>query len=254
MKKTVVVTGADRGLGYEIARQCAKRGDVVFAGKYRTKWPLLAELAQTYPENVHIIPLDVRYDKSVASAAAYILEHTDKIDILFNVAGVWLSHGSGSILDNKYDYDKMAEEFNVNALGMLRVTQALIVAVLKGFDKLIINISSEAGSITNCKKNDQPGYCMSKAALNMASVVVLNNIRNMGGAVLNIHPGWMQSVIGNPADPDAPYVPLPTLEQVKFQTTPERSAEGILHIAEEYDRFSGREPGFVNYLGDPMKY
>lgn len=253
-KRTIVVTGADRGLGYELVKQCAERGDLVFAGKYRSNWHLLEELADKYPKNVEVVPLDVRYDDSVKAAADQILSCADSIDILINNAGVWLSHNSGTILDDGLDYGRMMEEFNVNALGSLRVTQALIHGVLNSFDKVVANISSEASSITGCHKTDQPGYCMSKAAMNMWSGIVLNTIGPKGGAVLNFHPGWMQSVIGSPADPEAPFVPLPGEEQVKFYTTPANTAAGILHILEEPERFSYDRPAFVNYHGDAMKY
>lgn len=253
-KRTVVITGADRGLGYELARQCAQRGDMVFAGKYRTNWHLLEELKAEYPENVEIVPLDVRYDESVKAAAELILKKTDSVDILINVAGVWLSHDSGTILDGRFDYGRMMEEFNVNALGSLRVTEALMPAILNSFDKVVANLSSEASSITECKKTDQPGYCMSKAAINMWSAIVLNTIGPLGGAVLNFHPGWMQSVIGCSAEPDAEFVELPNPEKVKFYTTPANTAAGILKILEEPERFSFSTPAFINYRGDAMRY
>lgn len=253
-KRTVVITGADRGLGYELARQCAERGDMVYAGKYRTNWHLLEELKEKYPDRVEIVPLDVRYDESVKRAAEMILGKSDKIDILLNVAGVWLSHNSGTVLDGHFDYGRMMEEFNVNALGSLRVTEALIHAVLNGYDRVVANLSSEAASITSCQKTDQPGYCMSKAAINMWSSVVLNTIKSRGGTVLNFHPGWMQSVIGSSAEPDAPFEELPDEDKVQFYTTPEHTAEGILHILDEPERFAGSVPAFINYHGDVMKY
>lgn len=253
-KRTVVITGADRGLGYELALQCAQRGDMVFAGKYRNNWHLLEELKERFPEQVEIVPLDVRYDDSVKKAAELILKKTDAIDILINNAGVWLSHDSGTVLEDGFDYERMMEEMNVNAFGSLRVTQALVHGVLRSYDKVIANLSSEASSITGCHKTDQPGYCMSKAAVNMWSAIVLNTIGPKGGAVLNFHPGWMQSVIGCPADPDAEYAELPTAEQVKFYTTPANTASGILHILDEPERFSYDKPAFINYHGDAMKY
>ena len=252
-QRTIVVTGADRGLGYELARQYAQRGDIVFAGKYRENWHLLEELKAAHPDTVHIVPLDVRSDACVAQAAKEILSKTNSIDILLNVAGVWLSHDSGTVLEGQFQFDRMMEEFNVNALGGLRVTQALISAVLRSFDRVVANISSEAASISGCHKVDQPGYCMSKAALNMWSCIVLNAIRPKGGAVLNFHPGWMQSVIGSPAEPDAPFVSLPELSDVKFYVTPAQSAAGIIAILDEPERFSYDRPGFINYRGDQMK-
>lgn len=251
-QKTIVVTGADRGLGYEFVKQYLERGEKVFAGKYKTRWRLLEELKKQYPDTLTIVDMDVRSEESVRRAADSILVQTDKIDILINNAGVWMDHNTGTILEDKMDYEAMTEQFNVNALGALRVTNALIEAVLNSFDKLVANVSSEAGRMTKCVKDNQFGYCMSKAALNMASCIILNGIRSSGGAVINLHPGWMQSVIGESVSPDAEYVQAPKPGEVKFYTTPAITAKGLIQILDEPERFSGHMPGFVNYRGDEM--
>ena len=252
--RTIFVTGADRGLGYELARQYAERGEIVFAGKFRSHWGLLEKLQERFPETVHIVEMDVSSDESVRKAAEEILSKTDKVDILINNAGVWLDHDNGTILDGGFDYERMMRQFNINALGSLRVTEALIHAILKGYDCVVANISSEAGSIYNCKKTSQFGYCMSKCAMNMWSAIVLNTIQPRGGAVLNFHPGWMQSVIGSSADADASFVELPDNKDVKFYVTPAQSAEGIMKVLDEPERFSFARPGFINYRGDQMLY
>lgn len=253
-QRTVVITGAERGLGLALAAEYLKRGDRVFAGKYGRNWNFLEELKERYPETLSIVDLDVRSDESVTKAADFILERTGAIDILINNAAVWKEQNTGTILEDKMDYEAMMEQFNVNALGALRVTHALIHAVLNSFDQLVVNVSSEAGSMTECSKDTQFGYCMSKAALNMASCIVLNGIRKKGGAVINLHPGWMQSVIGNPADPDAPFVEPAKPGEVKFYTTPEITARGFIRILDEPERFSAHMPGFVNYRGDKMNW
>lgn len=250
--RTVVVTGADRGLGYELARQYVERGDIVFAGKFRTNWNLLEELQAKYPDRLTIVEMDVSSTESVRAAAEVIKAATDSIDILINNAGVWMSEDSGTILDDKFDYDKIMREININALGALRVTQALIKPILNSFDRLVANVSSEAGSITACSKDSQPGYCMSKAAMNMQSCVVLNGIRKYGGQVINLHPGFMQSVIWTSPETDAEFVALP--EKARFYVTPAETAEGFIKILDEPERFSSNIPGFVNYRGDVMKY
>ena len=215
---------------------------------------MLEQLKEQYPDTLEIVALDVRSDESVARAAQAILNKTEAIDILINNAGIWLDHNTGTILEDRIDYEAILEQMNVNALGALRVTHALIPAVLNSFDRLVVNVSSEAASMAECGKDNQFGYCMSKAALNMASCIVLNGIRKKGGAVINLHPGWMQSVIGEPADPDAPYVEPAKPGEVKFYTTPEITAKGFLCILDEPERFSGHMPGFVNYRGDRMHW
>lgn len=253
-QKVIVVTGADRGLGYELVRQYLERGDRVFAGKFRSNWKLLEELQENYPDTLDLVEMDVSSEESVADAAGKILSGTESIDILINNAGIWMDHNTGTILEGRIDYDAITKQLDVNALGALRVTQSLIHAVLKSFDKLVANVSSEAASMLECGKDNQFGYCMSKAALNMASCIILNGIRTSGGAVINLHPGWMQSVIGEPVDRDAPYVEPAKPGKVKFYTTPEITARGFIRILDEPERFSGHMPGFVNYRGDLMNW
>lgn len=253
-KKTVVVTGADSGLGFALVKAYLERGDRVFAGRYREKWHLLDELKQQYPRTLEVVALDVRSLDSVNDAAKEILAKTDAIDILINNAAIWLDHNTGTILDHRLNYDAIMAQIDVNALGALRVTEALIDAVLNSFDQLVVNVSSEAASMTECSKDDQFGYCMSKAALNMASCIILNGIRKKGGAVINLHPGWMQSIIGKPADADAPFAEPAKSGEVKFYTTPEITAAGFLRILDEPERFSRHMPGFVNYRGDAMNW
>lgn len=253
-QKVIVVTGADRGLGFALVKEYLGRGERVFAGKYKKNWHLLERLKEEYPDTLEIVDLDVGDDESVRNAAEVILKSTDSIDILINSAGIWLDHDTGSILENRLDSKTIMEQINVNALGAVRVTNMLIHAVLNSFDKLIANVSSEAASMSDCEKEDQFGYCMSKAALNMASCIILNGIRKKGGSVINLHPGWMQSVIGEAADSNAPYVEPNKPGEVKFYTTPEITARGFVCILDEPERFSGHMPGFVNYRGDKMNW
>ncbi len=253
MKKTVFITGADRGLGFELARKYAESGDRVFAGRFKKNWHLLDDLAARFPDTLHVVPLDVGNSESVKAAAEFTKGRTRSIDILINVAGVWLSADTGTILDDGFDYDRMLTEFNVNALGTLRVTQALIGLVLESYEKLVVNLSSEAGSIGGCAKDGQPGYCMSKAAVNMQSVIVLNAIRKHGGNVMDIHPGWMLSVIGKAtADPDEAFCEMP--EGVRYYVTPGQVAENIFELLKNPERFNSDEPAFINSFGERLKW
>lgn len=253
-QRVVVVTGADRSLGFELARQYVERGDIVFAGKFKSNWHFLEDLKTKYPETLHIVEMDVSNTESVNRAAVEILTQTDKIDILINNAGVWLDHQTCTILEDGMNYDQMIEQFNINALGALRVTHALIHAIVRSYDRLVAYVSSEAGSLSGCRKINSFGYCMSKVAMNMQAIITLNGIREKGGQVILLHPGNMQSVIGAPHDADAPFVEMPTEDDVRFYTTPEETAKGFIQILNEPERFAIRNPGFVNYRGDTMPF
>lgn len=253
-QRVVVVTGADRSLGFELVRQYLERGDIVFAGKYKSNWHFLEDIHPRFSDRLTIVDMDVSSTESVNRAAEIILGKTDKIDILINNAGVWLDHDGKSILDGPLDYDRMMAQININALGALRVTSALIKAIVNSYDKLVACVSSEAASLSGCRKTSQFGYCMSKVAMNMQAIIVLNGIRHLGGQVILLHPGNMQSVIGAPHGADAPFVEMPTEDDVRFYTTPEETAKGFIEILNEPERFAIRNPGFVNYRGDTMPF
>ena len=174
------------------------------------------------------------------------------LDLLINNAGIH-SATSYEVLE-KADLDECREVYDVNALGPLRVVKAFLSLIPTDGTGMIVNISSDSGSIGTAGRIKEFDYCMSKAALNMASCIILNGIRKKGGAVINLHPGWMQSVIGEPADPDAPYAEPAAPGEVKYYTTPEITARGFLKILDEPERFSGHMPGFVNYRGDRMNW
>lgn len=255
--KKIFVTGADRGLGYELVSKLLQDGHIVFAGKYRTQWNDLDKLHEKYSDKLHIISLDVSSNSSVRDAAEYVKANTQVIDVLINNAAVCLSDFGKDIFSKltDSDFEKMLTEYNINALGALRVTNSLIELITKSYDRLILNISSEAGSIGTCWRTTGFGYCMSKTAMNMQSALVLNSIRSQhGGEVINIHPGFMQSVIGvADTSADMPHVDMSS--DIKFFTTPENTAQHICELINgDHDRYTKDKPAFINYLGDSITW
>ncbi len=250
-KQVAIITGASGGIGSTRLVLRENIDEIWAIARNREK---LDALKKDFGDKIIAISQDLGDADAMRSLADMLRTENPVVAYLINNAGVWLDHTSGDILSGHQDYDAIFEQFNVNAVGAIRVIEALVQPLLKGFDKLVANISSEAGSIDGNSKPDQLGYCMSKAAMNMMSCCVLYAIRPKGGMVLNFHPGWMQSVIGGPAGPDGPFVELPRVEDVKFYVTPAQSAEGIMKVLDEPERFSGKNPGFVNYRGDRMQY
>jgi NAD(P)-dependent dehydrogenase (short-subunit alcohol dehydrogenase family) len=244
-------------LGFELVKKLVEHGGTVFAGKYRTQWTLLEQLRKQWPDRLHIMDLDVSSGSSVRKATDYISNATGSIDVLINNAGVCLSSFGKNIfteLDDS-DYELMLTEYNINALGALRVTNALISLIVKGYDRLIVNISSEAGSIGTCWRTAGFGYCMSKAAMNMQSAITYNAVRNQHGCeLINFHPGFMQSVIGvADASPGMPHVEM--AQDIKYYTTPENTAQHIFQIiCGDHNRYVRDKPAFINYLGDPIEW
>lgn len=204
MNKVAYVTGCDRGLGLALTKVLLAKGYKVFAGSYMPDWPELGELAQKEP-NLNIVHVDVGSDKSTARAAEFIHQQTEHIDILINNAGI-MKDRSDDIFGDLY-FEDMMQLYNVNTLGPLRVTRSVIDLLLKGEDKRLVNISSEAGSIADNWRTSLYGYCMSKTALNMQGAILQRHLKEFGIKVLHFHPGWVRSYItgefDNQADIDA---------------------------------------------------
>jgi|HigsolmetaAR203D_1030402.scaffolds.fasta_scaffold01514_4 NAD(P)-dependent dehydrogenase (short-subunit alcohol dehydrogenase family) len=239
--KTAVVTGADRGLGLALAEQFAMNGYTVFAGKYLEDWTHLDDAAKNSGGRIRVVPLDVGRDASVREAARLIAEQTDSVDVLVNNAAVAGKLGrSGSILD-ELDFDDMLNTININAIGSLRVTHALMPHILRSGSKLVVNISSEAGSVGQSWRVNGFGYCMSKAAMNMHSTIVYNKIKDLGGHVLNLHPGWMKGWLGGSYNDAA-------------DLDPRESAAYLMAIIKRYRTYQTNQPAYLDYLGNRLKW
>ena len=195
MKKNVVVTGADRGLGLAMVAQLAELGHVVFAGQFMPHWTELGDLAGHYPQNIHIVPLDVASLDSVQEAAAQVKKQVDDVDVLINNAGVNSLSRTQMIADG-IDYDEMHRLYNVNSLGALRMVETFLPLLENGKTKRLCFVSSEAGSVTRATRDAWYCYMMSKAALNMGVKIMFNDLRAQGYVFRLYHPGGIKSYIG----------------------------------------------------------
>ena len=192
MDRIAVVTGADRGLGLALTAGLLERGWRVFAGQYMPEWPELQALARRAPQCLSIVGLDVASTSAVRAAARYVAAAADHVDLLINNAGV-TSLTSARDIREPQDYPEMQRLYDVNALGPLRVVEAFMPLLDLGTMKRLCFVSSEAGSITNCRRTSWYGYCMSKAALNMAVRILFNDLRPEGYSFRLYHPGWMRT-------------------------------------------------------------
>ena len=192
MQPIAFITGADRGLGFALCEGLLERGWCVFGGQYMPDWPELVALAERSPDRLHPVPLDVTSAESVQAAAQTVAGMADRVDLLINNAGV-ISPTVERALSEDLDYAEMHREFDVNALGPLRVVDAFLPLTDQSAMKRLCFVSSEAGSITRCERQSWYGYCMSKAALNMAIKITFTRLRPEGYTFRAYHPGWMRS-------------------------------------------------------------
>jgi NAD(P)-dependent dehydrogenase (short-subunit alcohol dehydrogenase family) len=235
MKRIACVTGADRGLGYFLAEWLLEHGYTVFAGQYMEQVESLIRLKEKYPEHLELVPLDIGSDDSVRRAARFIAGKTGHVDLVINNAGIIHPQDDATMLVG-LDFEAMAQLYNVNTLGALRVSNALMGLLLQGPRKLIVNISSEAGSISRNQRINMYGYCMSKSALNMQSSLLHNHLKTMGGQVMIFHPGWLQTYMSGHKNESA-------------TTSPEESAAKIMTIVENSSQYAGEEPAYLDLEG-----
>ena len=207
------VTGADHGLGLALASQLLLHGYQVAAGTYTLNSPGLSRLAAEHPDRLFPIPMDIGSDDSIKEAARLIQNVSGGVlDVLINNAGVLGDIEAG--IRDELDFDEMQRVFNINALGPLRVIHQLLPQLEAGEGRLIVNISSEAGSIGQARRDRWFAYGMSKAALNMQSKLLHNALAEEQIRVVVLHPGWMQTYMRGTLDKAA-------------ELTPEQSAELI---------------------------
>jgi NAD(P)-dependent dehydrogenase (short-subunit alcohol dehydrogenase family) len=189
------ITGADRGLGFALCAGLLQKGWQVFAGRYFPDWPELDELGQRYPGLLTAVPLDVASMDSVIAAAEKVSAQVSHVDLLINNAGVTSRNESNPITFSQ-DYAEMHRLYDVNTLGPLRMVEAFFPLVEQSTLKRLCFVSSEAGSIGASQRQAWFGYCMSKAALNMAVKNLFNDLHPKGFTFRLYHPGWMRSYMG----------------------------------------------------------
>lgn len=172
----VLVTGANKGIGLELCRQLQARGDEVVAA-CRRRSPELDTLSVEILEGV-----DVGDDAAVSRLAEALGNR--RLDLLINNAGIL----TRETLDD-LDLDRIRRQFEINSLGPLRVTSALLPNLGEG--SLVAIITSLMGSLTDNTSGGRYGYRMSKAAVNIAGLSMSHDLRDRRIGVLLLHPGMV---------------------------------------------------------------
>lgn len=191
MAKHCLVTGANRGIGLEFVRQLLARGDrVIAACRHPGKATALNTLTGEYPGHLHVLPLDVANEKSRAELVRELPLVAGHLDLLINNAGVLHSGERFGQLSAAH----LEDSFRTNASGPLLLTEALAPALSDG--ATVANLSSTLGSIASTSRFGTPSYNISKAAQNMATVLLAHALRDRGIRVVALHPGWVQTDMG----------------------------------------------------------
>lgn len=190
----ILITGASRGLGYELTKKYLEDGHVVFAGTRNMDDNLLLNLVKEYNSRLHIIKLAVDNQNSIDESYEIVKQYSECIDTVINNAAIH-SESSFNILEET-NLEECLDVYDVNSIGPLRVVKTFIGLLRKSSNGRVINISSESGSISTCRREKEFDYCMSKAALNMGTVLLSNYLKKDNIKVVSIHPGWMRTDMG----------------------------------------------------------
>jgi NAD(P)-dependent dehydrogenase (short-subunit alcohol dehydrogenase family) len=189
----ILITGANRGLGLELTRLCAARGDQVFAGcrspEHDTE---LKDLSAQFRGRVSLLPLEITDTVSLDQCLRQVRSEVDALDMLINNAAI---NAEGETL-RTFDAEKAAQQWMVNAVGQVLVVQKFLDLLKAGTDPKIINVTSEAGSISTMNRFRGYYYFGSKAAMNMFSRSMAWDPDTAGIITIALQPGWMRTDMG----------------------------------------------------------
>ena len=225
---TVLITGANRGLGLEFAKQYAADGWSVIA---TCRNPVGVGELGTIEGDIAVYGLDVLDSKSIDRFANDL--DGRPVDVLINNAGLY---GPKPVKAADVTMEDWTPVFQTNAMAPLFVTRALLANVQAGERKLVVNISSVMASIERGSGPSEYIYRSSKTALNMVMACYAQEILETGVAVTMFHPGWVQTDMGGP----------------NAHLTP---TESITHLRASIDKLSFEDTGkSFNYDGTPMPW
>jgi NAD(P)-dependent dehydrogenase (short-subunit alcohol dehydrogenase family) len=190
--KTALVTGANKGIGYEVACQLARKGFHVFVGaRNRGAGRKVADKITKEGEKAIFLEIDVSDDASVTAAAREFSKSADHLDVLVNNAGI-IVDGDNAILEASDEL--LRKTLETNTLGALRVTRAFVPLLAKGKAPRVINVSSGGGQLTGGAEGWSPAYCISKTALNGVTSQLATALPKF--AVNSVCPGWVRTDMG----------------------------------------------------------
>jgi NAD(P)-dependent dehydrogenase (short-subunit alcohol dehydrogenase family) len=227
---SALITGANRGLGLEFARQYLADGWQVYAScRDPASAAELRRLAEDSDDELWILAMDV-IDPASIHAAATELEG-QAIDLLLNNAGIIGPRGQtiGNI-----DYEAWAEVLAVNTMGPMRLSEAFIEQVASSDRKLIVTVTSGMGSIADNTSGGSIVYRSSKAAVNMVMRSLAIDLAPRGITCVVVNPGWVRTDMGGPNANLQPAESISALRRLIATLGPEQSGKFFNHTGREY--------------------
>jgi NAD(P)-dependent dehydrogenase (short-subunit alcohol dehydrogenase family) len=227
---SALITGANRGLGFEFARQYLADGWQVYAAcRDPASASELRRLAEHRDDKLRILAMDVTDPASIHAAANEL--DGQAIDLLLNNAGIIGPRGQtiGNI-----DYEAWAEVLAVNIMGPMRVSEAFVEHVASSDRKLIVTLTSGMGSIADNTSGGSVVYRSSKAGVNMVMRSLAIDLAPRGITCVVVNPGWVRTDMGGPNASLEPSESIIALRRLIATFGPEQSGKFFNHTGREY--------------------
>jgi len=233
MNKQIFITGGAGGLGIALAKRHLSLGDRVWVLDIEETPELTDALSKS--DKISFIKCDISRDAYVQEALKDIAPKIGIIDYFYSCAGIFRIEERVPLPE--LNLDDSASMYEVNAVGFLRIVQALFNSLQAG--SVIMCVTSEAGSLGECPRGEEFNYCMSKAAQNMACVLLQNHYNkvDLNVRVMCIHPGWLRTKMGGEA----------AMANPDRSVAPEDSAEAIVDIALDIENIP-KERMYMDYM------
>jgi NAD(P)-dependent dehydrogenase (short-subunit alcohol dehydrogenase family) len=227
---TILVTGANRGLGLEFARQYAAEGWQVYAAcRTPNAAKELQRIAAESGGRIRVLEMNVTDTASVRAASAGL--KGEAIDLLLNNAGVG---GPPNQRLGSLDYEAWAKVLDVNTLGPMRVVEAFLDNVAKSRLRQIVTITSGMGSIGDNTSGGSYAYRSSKTAVNMVMKSLAIDLAPRGITCVVMNPGWVRTDMGGPGGKISPAESIKAIRSVIAALRPEDSGKFLNYTGKPY--------------------
>lgn len=239
--RTALVTGADRGLGYCIAKELAAKGWRVFAGKYLEDYGLLGLLKEKYPE-VYPVKLDTSNHEDMKRVKEIIEEKVGSLDLLVSNAAVMMGEDTDVVAPFRaVDFESMSRFFMTNSYAAPLLVDTLLPLFKKSDYRRLFFTSSEISSIRLMERTGSMRYAMTKSALNLGVRMIYNSLRPEGFTFRLYQPGWMKHMNADGTLRDGALIdPADSAREAVRQILEERPDEDRLVLVD----YLGRELSF----------
>lgn len=220
--KYALVTGGNKGIGFAICQGLLKAGfEVILAARSLDKAKQAIEQLQS--AQVHPLVLDVADDDSIHHAVEEVRRDFNQIDVLINNAGIYPDEGVNILT---IDRDLLDQAMQTNTFGPIRTAQAFLPLLEKASTARIINVSSGYGALDGLSAN-VPSYCLSKLALNGATIMLAEALQAKGITVYAMCPGWVRTDMGGASATRSPEQGADTAIWLATEASPDLSGKSF---------------------------